>query len=368
GPIVVFTEGFGDDPPTGTETPSPSPTTGDADDDGGFDSHVNAIDLQTGEPVWASTVQLDDVVRTPVAVDEDTAYVGDVGGRVTAVDLASGDVRWTAEMRTPISGALTVDGDRILVGTLGEQRAPGLVTALDASSGGELWRSGEDAVLGNLVSGPIVSGERIFALEPAAVVALDAEGGPLWRTEIVNPRTTPFIPRGTATPAPVSAEDQVVAVDVTGRVYALDAETGAELWDHALNDPSSLSPPLLTDEHVIVTSDTGIVYAVDRSSGHLVSRTDVDAPLLRALADGGDALIGVSGLGDARVVALEADEDGALIDEPSPTTVNVGRMLAGFVVGALGVAVLALLVARPLQRRLGPAVRTAGAPAPEEAE
>jgi outer membrane protein assembly factor BamB len=360
GPIVVYTEGFGGSPPTGTA--SPSPTGGDEDEDGGgFDSHVSAIELGTGRPAWDAPVQLEEVVQTPVTVDDDTAYVGDVGGGVTAVDLASGDVRWTADVGSPVSGAVTLEGDRVLVSTLGEQRTPGVIVALDASTGDEVWTSGDDAVLGNLVSSPVVADGRIFALEPGAIVALDDEGAGRWRSEVVNPRTTPFIPRGTAAPAPVSAGGQVIAVDATGRVYAFDAETGAELWDHALNDASSLSPPVLTEEHVLVPSDAGILYAVDRSTGHLASRVDTGFPLLRGLADAGETLIGVARLGDAAVLAFAADPGAALTDEPSPTTVDVGRMLAGFALGGLGVGIVALLLARPLQRRFGPALpRAAG--------
>ena len=102
---------------------------------------MNAVDLETGEPVWRSRVQLEDVVQTPVAVDETSAYIGDVGGRVTVVDLESGDVRWTKELGTPIAGAVTLDAGRVLVTTLGGQDDPSEIVALDdekgTSSGGQ---------------------------------------------------------------------------------------------------------------------------------------------------------------------------------------------------------------------------------------
>jgi outer membrane protein assembly factor BamB len=358
GPIAVFTEGFGDDPPATSATPSPSPAD-TSDEEDGFDSHVRAVDLATGEPVWTDAVELTEIVQAPIATDETTAYVGDVGGTVTAIELASGDERWTADAGAPIVSAVTVDGEQLYVATLGEQRTPGAVVALDPSNGEELWRTGDDAVRGNLVSAPTVSDGRILVLEPGHVVALDpADGGLLWRTEIVNPRTTPFTRQGIGSLAPVSADGEVFAVDVTGRVYALDAETGAIAWDHALNDPSPLSPPVLTDEHVLVPANSGTLYAVDRTSGHLVSRFETDRTLLRGLADGGDVLVAVAGFEDPRVLAFGEDPDGALIDEPSPTTLDVGALLAGFALGALPVGIVAVALTRPLQRRLtGPAAQ-----------
>jgi outer membrane protein assembly factor BamB len=362
GPIVVFTEGFGDSGPaaTGSVTPSPSPA---EQGDDAFDSHVNAVDLGTGEPVWASPVQLEDIVQTPVAVDESAAYVGDVGGRVTAVELASGEVRWTAELGTPISGPVTLDAGRALVTTLGGQEEPSEIVALDARSGDELWHAGADDP-SNLVTAPVVVDGRMLTLDAfGGILAFDADDGRfLWRTEVVNPLAPrqPFLLQGVGAPAPVSADGQVFAVDVTGRVYAFDAETGAARWDHALNKVSQSSPPLLTHDHVLVPTDSGTLYAVDRGSGRLVWRVDGGTSLLRGLADAGEVLVGVTGAHDAGLVAFEAKAAGRLIDEPSPTTLDIGRLLTGYLLGGLLVGLAAILLARPLQRRLGPALPPGG--------
>ena len=359
GPIVVFTEGFGDGGPTPSGSATASPSAAAQDDGDSFDSHVNAVDLASGEPVWKSPVQLEDVVQTPVAVDETSAYIGDVGGRVTVVDLGSGDVRWTKELGTPIAGAVTLDAGRVLATTLGGQDAPSEIVALDAEKGDELWRASvEDA--SNLVTAPVVVDGRMLTLDAiGGVLAFDAEDGRfLWRTEVVNPiapRGQPFLLQGVGAPAPVSADGQVFAVDVTGRVYAFDAETGTSLWDQALNDPSQFSPPLLTDDQILVSTDSGTLYAVDRGSGHLVWRVDGGGTFLRGLSDAGDQLVGVTGFKNAALVAFEADATGRLIDEPSPTTFDIGKLLTGYVGGVLA-GLVALLLARPLQRRLGPAM------------
>jgi outer membrane protein assembly factor BamB len=362
GPVVVFTEGFGDLGPASpaSASASPSPTETAADGDGEFDSHVDAVDLATGESVWASPLPLEDVVQTPVAVDETSAYIGDVGGRVTVIDVASGDVRWTQELGTPISGAVTLDGGRALVTTLGGREEPSEIVALDAESGDELWRaSAEDA--SNLVSAPVVADGRVLTLDViGGILAFDAEDGRfLWRTEVVNPIAPsgqPFLLQGVGAPAPVSADGQVFAVDVTGRVYAFDAETGAPGWDHALNDPSRSSPPLLTDDHVLVSGDSGTLYAIDRERGHLVWKVDAGGTFLRGVSDAGDLLVGVTGFEDAAVVAFGPDPGRTLLDEPSPTTLDVGRLLTGFLLGGVLVGLGAVLLARPLQRRLGTAL------------
>jgi outer membrane protein assembly factor BamB len=364
GPIVVFTEGFGDRPPVGSATPSPSPTPGA--DEAGFDSHVDAIDLATGSPAWPAALQLEALAHTPVAADDRNAYVGDAGGTVTAVDLSTGGASWTADVGALVSGAVTVVDEGLLVSTYGDRDTPGAVVELDAATGDEQWRTGPATIMSNLVSAPILADGRILVLEAAGgIVALDPEdGGALWRTDIVNPRVgQPFVSQGQA---PVSAGGLVVAVDVTGRVYGLDAETGAERWDQALNDPSPVSPPVLTAEHVLVPSDSGTLYGLDRGTGHLVWRVDGGDALLRGLADAGDALVAVAGLENARLVAFEPDPGAALLNEPSPTTFDPAGLALGYLLGGVVLGALIVLLARPLHRRLGPSLAAAPVEVEEE--
>ena len=362
GPIVVFTEGFGDEPPPPTSTaapsPTPSPSPSEAGDGDAFDSHVDAVDLR-GRPVWDEPVPLDAIVQMPVAVDGDTAYVGDVDGGVTAIDVATGDVRWEIDVGSAAAGAVTSDGDRIYVAALGSQRDAGAVVALDASDGEELWRTTDDAIGSNVFSAPVIASDAIVVLEAASVVSLDAADGSLdWRTEIVNPlRTPPFLFQATATPAPAASDDSVYVVDVTGRTYSLDAATGEIRWDHALNDPSPASPPVVTDDVVLVVTDSGTLDAIDRVSGHLVLRVDATGRgNLRGLTDAGDALVAVAGTDDAQLVGFEAGGDGPRLDVASPTEFDPGRFIAGFALGAVVLAAVVVIALRPLQRRLGPAV------------
>ena len=89
GPIVVFAEGFarawsvehGVTVGLPVGLPSATPSSSPAEEGDEVDSHLAAVDLRTGESVWPSAVPLEDAVRTPVAVDETAAYVGDISGR-----------------------------------------------------------------------------------------------------------------------------------------------------------------------------------------------------------------------------------------------------------------------------------------------
>jgi outer membrane protein assembly factor BamB len=362
GTVVVYTEGYGDDPP-GSPTPTPSPSDDEGDEP--FDAHVNAVDLE-GNPVWEEPAQLDAIAAVPVAVEGDTAYVADVDGGVTALDVATGDERWSVDVGSTVAGAVTVADGRAYVAAYGPATEPGTVLALDPATGEELWRTDDETITSKVFSAVIADDDALVVFEPSSVVSLDLDGQLRWRTEIVNPlRNPPFFVSGTATPAPVVAGDAIVAADVSGRVYALDAETGALRWDQALNDASLLALPVATDRHVLVPADSGTLAAVDLETGRVAWRVDAGATLLRGLADAGDVLVGVTGFDDGGLVAFGSGQ-GELLDEPSPTTFDAGRFLAGFAVGGLLLALGVVVVTRPLQRRLGPAL--APIPADEDGE
>ena len=71
-------------------------------------------------------MQIGRVVGTPV-VQDGLIYVGDLGGRVTCLDTATGAVVWQHETRAPIWGCLMVAGGRIYAGN-----TAGMMTILGA--------------------------------------------------------------------------------------------------------------------------------------------------------------------------------------------------------------------------------------------
>ena len=107
--------------------------------------------------------QLDAVSRTGVTVDGDMAYVGVNGGTVTAVDLAKGKVRWTAELGRPVATPLAAadghgrgqpPGDR-------QERHPHGVVALDAASATERWRADAESQAGLRRPRPSIAGGTV---------------------------------------------------------------------------------------------------------------------------------------------------------------------------------------------------------------
>lgn len=351
--ILIYTEGFGDHPPEGTATPSPDATPSPSSSDAGsgtgpFDSHVAAIDLATQEPVWDDPVQLDAVSRTGVTVDGDTAFLGDNAGKVYAIDVISGVVRWTADAGGFLTTALAVSDGSVVATVQGNRTSRSHLVAFDATDGSRTW---DDEISGEAIfaSVPAISGGTIVVgFSDRTVRAFDgADGTERWATRLNRPM---FF-----TGAPASTPDAVVVADALGQVYRLDLETGDRVWDFAINEPVTKSPVVVSGATVLVATSTGRLAAIDMESGLLVWQSDQGSGLLRNLALTADTVVGVRGGLDPGLVGFTHDPDGTSVSIVSPTELNLPKLIGNFLVAAVSLALLLYLAGRWLAPRMGPA-------------
>jgi len=133
-----------------------------------------------------------------------------------ALDAATGQVKWQKNI-PDVNGSPTVVNGVVYIGT-GSHR----VFALNAETGQDIWQ----AEVGWWVqSAPIVAGDILYVtVGDGSLAAIDvASGNLLWEHGLY--------PNGALGGlSPAVANDMVFAVDVVGRVYALDAKTGETKW------------------------------------------------------------------------------------------------------------------------------------------
>lgn len=159
-----------------------------------YDRAVHALDMDSGEESWV--VEAMDWIWSAPTLADGTLYFGDSSGNVFAVDATNGDILWQAGVHAmnTVAGAaqnppLTIKGaiqaspavqdGVVYVASLGnEESEEGLLVALDAATGDELWQTTTPAPL---FSNPIIIGDVI-------VVALQSEAGILQGYELENGR------------------------------------------------------------------------------------------------------------------------------------------------------------------------------------
>jgi outer membrane protein assembly factor BamB len=147
--------------------------------------------------------------------------------------------------------------------------ADGVVSALDAATGGRLWRFAtrpEDAGDPAHAGGVAYADGRIFAGTGfAQVVALDAGSGKeLWRQPVSGPVRSP----------PTAVGGRVLVVTIDNQCLALDATEGTRQWVHAgIPETAGLlggASPAVEGGSAVVAYSSGELFALRVENGRVV--------------------------------------------------------------------------------------------------
>lgn len=189
-------------------------------------NRLYALDAATGDFHWMYEHDLPDRLvaihntNRGVALFGDNVYMATLDARVVALDAATGTVAWDASVADNAAGyymtiaPLAAEG-RIMVGASGgELGIRGFVVALDAETGGELWRT-------HTVPGPGEFGHDTWPGETSRT-----GGAPVWLPGHYDP-TTGLTYWGTGNPGPWVGDQRDGDNLYTNSVLALDVETGA---------------------------------------------------------------------------------------------------------------------------------------------
>ncbi len=278
-------------------------------------------------------------------------FVGSEGGRVYALDAATGCIHWSRDLGAGVRAAPTVaevttpTAKRTVV-FFGDER--GFVHALDAVTGDVVWFRRVDEAPFAAIAGspaffrgrlyvPVASSEDAAAATPTypccrfrgSLVALDAGTGELvWKTYMVaEPHSTghnsagaeTYGPSGAAiwsSPAVDAARHAIYvttgnnfsapATDTSDAFVALDLDTGNVLWSRQMTagDVSNAACPLPVHANCPQAPGPDFDFAA--------------APMLVALPAGGRALI--AGQKSGVVHAVDPDRAGAVLWQ-----VRIGR-------------------------------------------
>ncbi len=355
--------GSGAGTPSPSVTDAPSGSTTPTEDEPG--SELVAIELDGHTELWRSPLGASS--RTGVAVLDDTAYVGDEDGVVSAVALADGSVSWTKDLREAdgpcvgLSGGkvdvpIAVADGRVIAVARNVESASIAVSALDAADGTCLWQKSPQ--IGSSAASAAAAGEGsvFIGLADRLVRSIGgSDGEQAWGAlalSVFSPVTSPALDG-----------DALYVVDLGGGLYRFDVQDGKRLWSYQLNEVDVRSSPVVSGRAVLVGLRDGRMVAIDAASGHLVWQSEASPGLIGAIALAPDAVVAVKGGRDAGLVAFEHDPDAALVDVPPPTELEPGTLTARAAAAAAIVLAVVLVPGFLARRRFGAAF-----PEPQEPE
>ena len=173
--------------------------------------------------LWSAGVgsgQGDGFYHLRPVIDGDRIYAAGNSGEVVVLNRETGKRIWKVDIEDAISGGVGVGGGKVLLGT-----SDGQVVALSSEDGSELWVG---KVNGEILAPPQSNGKVVVVQSyDGKLHGLDAaDGSELW---VYDSNVPVLTLRGTSTP--IIFERFAIAAFGSGRVVALDLQTGAVRWE-----------------------------------------------------------------------------------------------------------------------------------------
>jgi outer membrane protein assembly factor BamB len=266
-------------------------------------------------PVWTSRAGRR--LTGLVAVEDNTLYAGGMDRKVYAVNLASGEVRWSARLSGMILGGVLLSGDTIFAAT---SRPGGQVHALRRSDGKKIW-----SVTAAPIAAPLamVGGLLVAQTQRGEVLAFDPGTGKVrWRRRVGVART----------PA-AEAGDGGILVSTTDSLFRLGAADGKVT--HRVASPGTVVASWFPHAGALLAGTTDSQVVSIRSADlRRIWTLAVDAPVLGSLAAIGDTLFLATRIGTVYRVDPDSEPKArpiARLEWPvtAPVTVLRGQILLG---------------------------------------
>ena len=246
----------------------------DGDDEVNVPKELVAITSEvTLVRTWSSSIgngQGDIYTKIEPTYDGGVVYAASANGVVTAIAADSGNEIWRTRLRSDITGGVGAGNGLVLVGTENAE-----VIALDQFDGSERWRA---RVSSEVLSAPQTNGNVVVAQTvDDKLVALDAvNGSQRWIYEATLP---PLTLRGTSKPL-ITPVGSVIAGFSNGTLVSVSADNGIWRWEERVAVPEGqydidrvidVDGDLLLDgARVLASSYQGNLMAFDVASGRIV--------------------------------------------------------------------------------------------------
>lgn len=241
-----------------------------------------ALDADTGRELWR--VDFDAPLTGSPAVQGNSVYVTAADSTMWSLDIADGRIQWTIpgtpSMSTYARGsAAAIAGDFVIFPT-----QAGELTAVRRSNGGRAWTTvatgrrlgAASSTISALTGDPVVDGGRIYAANQSGrIFAIDARTGQdIWSVD--EGAFAPVWPVG----------GSVFLVSDQNRLMRLDARDGSVIWAQQLplyttervRRRLGIYPqhgPVLAGGRLWVASGDGVLRGFDPASGETVAQIEI---------------------------------------------------------------------------------------------
>lgn len=230
---------------------------------GSYNHNFYSIPVAGAQTNW-SFEEAEDRYISKALVWDDQVFVGSADGTLYVLGL-DGSLHWKYVTGHAIWGAPLSDGKAVYVASMDHS-----IYALDPQNGNLIWKT-ED-LGGQLVAQPALSDSGVLYLgafgsrtdnpdRGSRLVAVDSANGQiLWSTPT----------RGWVWATPLLVDNVLYFGDNEGFIYALDAQTGAVVWQQQPDTSANraiIGAPVILDDRLYFGSKAGLLHILNPADG-----------------------------------------------------------------------------------------------------
>ncbi len=238
----------------------------------GGDAEVIALSSADGSEVWRSEVS-SEVLSAPMRIAE-LVIVRTVDGGVTALQASNGSRLWHYQHPVPTLSLRGNSEPVIGSGLVVCGFANGKIVALDLASGQMRWQTTLAVPRGRTELERMADVDATLVLDRGVLYAasyqnrvaalLLANGRKLWEREIG------------AYSGMAMAGNTLFVSDKNSEIWALDRNSGGTLWKQGLVRGRSLGTPLIQGRYLMVGDFEGYLHWFAQEDGHIAGRSRVE--------------------------------------------------------------------------------------------
>jgi outer membrane protein assembly factor BamB len=222
------------------------------------------------------------------AVANGTVVVRSEDGNIAGFNEADGKRKWLYEHTLPVLVVRSSAGVVIRDGTIYAGFAGGKLVALDLASGNAKWETTlseprgttELERISDITSPPAVDAQEVCAVSFQGRVGCFglAQGNMIWSRKFSSDKGLAM------------GDKDLYVVSVEGDMVALDKSTGSSAWKNTQLANKHTAAPVVMGDYVVAGDKDGMLYAIRREDGSIAARLKTDgSPILMApvKVDGG---------------------------------------------------------------------------------
>jgi outer membrane protein assembly factor BamB len=238
---------------------------------GGEKGEVVAYD-ENGKLRWQGKVS-SEVSGTP-EVSEGIVVVRSGDGRIAGLNAADGKRLWLYEHITPALAVRSNAGVTIRHGTIFAGFAGGKLVAISLASGNLKWEATLSEPRGNtelerisdITSPPQVDDATVCAVSFQGRIGCfgASQGNLLWSREFSSDKGMEIVGQ------------YIYVTDAQGNMFALDKSSGSSVWKNEQLSAQRTAAPHTVGDYLVAGDHLGKLYAMKREDGNLAARLETD--------------------------------------------------------------------------------------------